>query len=197
MITVQAGFAGLVADDAEEVGSALHSIESTGRQTLSEMRTLLEVLRDGTEPGEPSLTPTPRLDDLDALMERVREAGVEVVLARRGALASLPPLVGLNAYRIVQEALTNVIKHAGPVRVTVLVECDGEELAVRIRDEGPLTSGVATEAGHGITGMRERARILGGTLVAGPVSGGGYEVLGRIPLVEDLGRARLLPTGQA
>ena len=124
VITVQAGFAGLVADDPDEVRSALGSIETTGRQTLSEMRTLLEVLRDGAELDEPTLSPAPRMDDLDALIDRIREAGVDVVLTRRGPTTALSPLIELNAYRIVQEALTNVVKHAGPVRATVHLEYD-------------------------------------------------------------------------
>lgn len=184
VITVQAGFAGLVADDANEVRSALGSIETTGRQTLSEMRTLLDVLRDGTDLGAPALAPAPRLDDVEALVSRVREAGVDVVLTRRGPMAAVPALTELNAYRIVQEALTNVVKHAGPVRTTVdLVSAEGE-LSIVVRDAGPAVANAAVEPGHGIVGMRERARILGGTLTAGPLSGGGYEVIARIPLLD-------------
>src|SRR5207248_92820 len=155
------------------------------------------VLRDGPELDEPSLSPTPGMDDLDALVEGVRGAGVDVVLTRRGATASLSPLVELNAYRIVQEALTNVVKHASTVRVTVLAECDGRELTLAIRDDGAPRPRGAAEPGHGITGMMERARILGGTLVAGPLPGGGYEVLARIPVSDDPARARLLPAGPA
>ena len=125
--------------------------------------------------------PAPRLDDLGALVERIREAGVDVVLTRRVPAAALSPLVELNAYRIVQEALTNVVKHAGPVRATVKVMGDDTELTVTIRDEGPPMQEGLAEPGHGITGMLERARILGGTLRAGPLPGGGYEVLGRFP----------------
>ncbi len=182
VITVQAGFAGLVSDDPDEVRSALGSIETTGRQTLVEMRTLLEVLRDGAEPDEATLLPAPRLDDLEALVERIREAGVDVVLTRRVPDAPLSPLVELNAYRIVQEALTNVVKHAGAVRATVDVMGDETELTVKIRDDGPPITDGPAEPGHGITGMLERARILGGTLRAGPLPGGGYEVLGRFPI---------------
>ena len=182
VITVQAGFAGLVSDDPDEVRAALGSIEATGRQTLGEMRTLLEVLREGAEPDEPTLLPVPRLDDLDALVERIREAGVDVDLTRRGPTTALPPLVELNAYRIVQEALTNVIKHAGPVRATVHLVCDDSELTITIRDDGPRTWHGSVEPGHGITGMRERARILGGTLRTGPLPAGGYEVVAQLPL---------------
>ena len=197
VITVQAGFAGLVSDDPDEVRSALGSIETTGRQTLSEMRTLLEVLRDGAEPDEPTLLPAPRLDDLDALVERIREAGVDVVLTRRGPTTALPPLVELNAYRIVQEALTNVVKHAGPVRATVHLECDDTELTITIRDDGPPDAEGSVEPGHGITGMLERARILGGTLRAGPLPGGGYEVVGQLPLSDRPATPRLLTADPA
>ncbi len=182
VITVQAGFAGLVADDPDEVRSALDSIETTGRQTLDEMRTLLEVLRDGTELDQPALSPAPRMDDLEAMFDRIREAGVEVTHTRRGPITPLPPLIELNAYRIVQEALTNVVKHAGPVGATVHLEQDDDELTITIRDEGPPMPEVTVEPGHGITGMLERARILGGTLQVGPLPGGGYEVVGHLPL---------------
>ena len=184
VITVQAGFAGLVSDEPDEVRTALGSIETTGRQTLNEMRTLLEVLHHGAEPDEATLVPMPGLDDLDALIERVHEAGVDVVLTRRGRTNGLPPLVELNAYRIVQEALTNVIKHAGPVRATVHLECDGSELNIRIRDEGAPSLKGSVRPGHGITGMLERARILGGTLRADPLPDGGYEVLGQLPIAD-------------
>jgi len=192
VITVQAGFAGLVSDDPDEVRSALGSIETTGRQTLNEMRTLLEVLRDGAEPHEPTLLPVPRLDDLEALVERVREAGVDVDLTRRGPTTALPQLVELNAYRIVQEALTNVIKHAGPVRAIVHLVYDDSGLTITIRDDGPPSPGGSVEPGRGITGMLERARILGGTLRAGPLPGGGYEVVGHLPLPDPQATPRRL-----
>jgi signal transduction histidine kinase len=189
VITVQAGFAGLVSDDPDEVRSALDSIETTGRQTLGEMRTLLEVLRDGAELDEPTFSPAPGLGGLEALVDRVRDAGVEVALTRCGPTRALPPLVELNAYRIVQEALTNVVKHAGSVRATVRVEDTDGELVIIVRDDGPLRMNAAVEPGHGITGMLERARILGGTLRAGPLPGRGYEVVGRLP-VPDLPATR-------
>jgi signal transduction histidine kinase len=182
VITVQAGFAGLVCDDPDEVRCALGSIETTGRQTLQEMRTLLEVLRDGAVPNEPTLLPAPQLEDLEALIERVREAGVDVDVTRRGPTTPLPQLVELNTYRIVQEALTNVIKHAGQVKASVLLVFDDRKLTITIRDDGPPTLEGSVAPGHGITGMRERARILGGTLRAGPLPGGGYQVVGQLPI---------------
>jgi len=191
VITVQAGFAGLVADDPDEVRSALSSIETTGRQTLSEMRTLLEVLRDGTGVDEPTLSPVPGMDDLEALIGRIHTAGVDVVLTRGGPTTGLPPLVQLTAYRIVQEALTNVVKHAGSGAATVHLHCDGSELTVTIRDEGALTPTGSVEPGQGLTGMLERARILGGTLTAGPHPGGGYEVVARLPVTDRPATARV------
>lgn len=195
VITVQAGFAGLVVDNPDEVRSALGSIETTGRQTLREMRTLLEVLRDGADLNEPTRSPASRLDDLEGLVERTHEAGVEVVLTRSGPIRSLPALVELNAYRIVQEALTNVIKHAGAVRAVVHVECDDVELTISIRDDGPPTPEGSVEPGHGIAGMLERARILGGTLRVGPLAGGGYEVVGRLPISLCPATPRMSTTG--
>ncbi len=182
VITVQAGFAGLVVDDHDEVRSALLAIETTGRQTLSEMRTLLSILRDGSDLADDALSPAPSLDDLDAMVDRTREAGVDVVLARRGTAPPLPPLVELYAYRIVQEALTNVVKHAGPVRATVDLEFDDSRLTITVRDRGPASPDGPVGPGHGITGMLERARILGGTLEAGPLPQGGYEVVGHLPI---------------
>ena len=191
VITVQAGFAGLVADDPDQVRSALGSIETTGRQTLGEMRTLLEVLRDGTGVDEPTLSPVPGMDDLEALIDRIHTAGVDVVLTRGGPTTGLAPLVQLNAYRIVQEALTNVVKHSGSGAATVHLQCDGSELTVTIRDEGDQTPTGSVEPGQGITGMLERARILGGTLTAGPHPGGGYEVVGRLPVTDRPATARV------
>ena len=182
VITVQAGFAGLVVDDHAEVRSALRSIETTGRQTLNEMRTLLEVLRDGADQTENQLLPAPQLRDLDALIDRTRTGGVDVTLTRGGNVTDLPPLVELNAYRIVQEALTNVVKHAGPVSATVAVEYDASQLTITVRNDGPPSPDRVVVTGHGITGMHERARILSGTLDAGPLPNGGYKVVGRLPL---------------
>ena len=182
VITVQAGFAALVVDDHAEVHSALRSIETTGRQTLNEMRTLLEVLRDDADLTEAPLSPAPRLADLDVLIDGTRAAGVDVAFARRGNVCDLPALVELNAYRIVQEALTNVVKHAGPVSATVDVEYDESQLTITVRDDGPTSPDDVVVAGHGITGMRERARILSGTLDAGPLPDRGYEVVGRLPI---------------
>jgi signal transduction histidine kinase len=197
VITVQAGFAGLVAGEPDEVRSALGSIETTGRQTLGEMRALLEVLRDGAELAEPTLAPAPGLGNLEAMIDRIREAGVEVTLTRCGASRMLPPLVELNAYRIVQEALTNVVKHAGPVRTTVRLEYAVSELVIIVRDDGPPTTVAAVEPGHGITGMLERARVLGGTLQAGPLPGGGYQVTGRLPVPDRTPTASAVAAGNA
>jgi signal transduction histidine kinase len=197
VITVQAGFAGLVVDDRDEVRSALRSIETMGRQTLSEMRTLLTVLRDGADLTDDTLSPAPRMDDLDALIDRTRAAGVRVVFARRGVVTPLAPLIELNVYRIVQEALTNVVKHAGPVSAIVDLEYNETQLTITVRDEGSSATGSSVVRGHGITGMLERARILGGTLDAGPLPGRGYEVIGRLPRSGHSAERRLHPAGSA
>jgi signal transduction histidine kinase len=197
VITVQAGFAGLVADDRDEVRSALHSIETTGRQTLTEMRTLLTVLRDGSDLSEQTLSPAPQLHDLEALIDRTRDAGVDVVCTRSGAITPLPPLIELNAYRIVQEALTNVVKHAGPVTTTVELAYDERWLTITVRDCGPPLPSSSVVPGHGITGMLERARILGGTLEAGPLPGRGYEVVAHLPVPDRSATPELLTADSA
>lgn len=181
VITVQAGFAGLVADDAVEVRTALGVIERAGRQTLDEMRTLLEVLRDGSE-GAPSLRPAPRIRDLESVVAGIRETGIEVDFTAVDPATELSALMELTAYRIVQEALTNVVKHSGASRVVVSVEPREGELVVVIQDDGAVRPAAATQPGHGITGMRERCHILGGTLEIGPAPGGGYRVAARLPL---------------
>src|SRR5439155_19038465 len=125
--------------------------------------------------------PAPGLDRLGELAERVRTAGVPVELAITGNRQPLPPGVGLCAYRVIQESLTNVIKHARPATATVTVDFAPRELTVRIADDGrkPVRT---HHGGHGLIGMRERARLYGGTLCAGPRQDGGFEVLLTMPL---------------
>jgi signal transduction histidine kinase len=183
VITVQAGFAGLVMDDRDQVASALRSIETAGRQTLVEMRSLLAVLRTSdADPADPSLSPAPSLRDLDALVARTRAAGVEVTLMSRGADLDLSPLVELAAYRIVQEALTNVVRHAGHARATVDLDHGPARLTITVCDDGQ--GGEASEGvpGHGITGMRERAHAVGGTLRVGPLPDRGFVVTASLPV---------------
>jgi signal transduction histidine kinase len=155
---------------------ALRSIETTGRAALAELRRLLGVVREGAE-----YEPQPGLDRLDALLDQVRAAGLDVRLSVEGPPRELPAGVGLSAYRIVQEALTNTLKHADARHARVAVRYGDEGLEVEVRDDGRgETNGDGD--GHGLVGMRERAVLLGGRLEAGPAPDGGYAVTARFPL---------------
>jgi signal transduction histidine kinase len=166
------------------------SIGDTGREALEEMRHLLGVLRtsDDEEPaGAEPLGPQPGLDRLDTLVAQVRQAGLPVTLTTSGTPRRLSPAVELSAYRIVQEALTNVLKHAGPAQVEVAVRYQDDGLVLRVTDDGRgAASSLATErlpsSGHGLVGMRERVSLFGGELSVGPRAGGGFEVRARIPV---------------
>jgi signal transduction histidine kinase len=157
---------------------ALGSIETTGRQALVEMRRLLGILRE--EDRELALAPRPSLAHLDILAERVREAGLPVELHVEGEAKPLPPGVDLSAYRIVQEALTNALKHAGPASAQVVVRYRPEEVELEISDDGrgPVDG---RDGGHGLVGMRERAALVGGVVESGTVRGRGYTVRARLP----------------
>ena len=167
---------------------ALETIGETGRAALADMRRLLGVLRDDSDDEEPesspsTLTPQPASGDLESLVEQVHASGLRVSLVRMGTPRTLPPGLGLTAYRICQEALTNVMKHSGPdPTVTVLVQWQPTSLGLEISDDGRGASADAEEGGHGLLGMRERAMMLGGTLTAGPRPGGGYRVRAQLPL---------------
>ncbi len=164
--------------DHEPVREALVSIESTGRQALVEMRRLLGVLRRSDE--ELALAPQPSLRHLDGLVEHVREAGLPVEVLIEGDPAPLPPGVDVSAYRIVQEALTNALKHAGPARARVVVRYAGDELELEISDDGRAAG--KGGGGHGLVGMRERVAVVGGVLESGRQPDGGYLVRARLPL---------------
>jgi len=192
MMVVQAEAGPVVAErDLPGAARAFDAIAGTGRQALVEMRRLLGVLRE--EAGEPlsSLAPQPGVAQLPSLVDQVRRAGMEVELVVEGEPASLPPGVDLSAYRIVQEALTNAIRHAGPGRVRVLVRYGGQDLCLEVRDDGPGTGAPAGrdgsaggngETGHGLIGMRERVHLFGGELTAGPGPHGGFTVAARLPI---------------
>jgi signal transduction histidine kinase len=202
VIAVQAGVGAHVLDDRpDQARAALEAISATSRGTLTEMRRLLGVLRDGE--GERSHAPAPCLADLPRLVEDVRAAGVPVTLSMSGPSDHANAGIELSAYRVVQEALTNVIKHAGePTRVDVRVEQRAGGLEVEVVDDGRGAAALATTApggmraggsvpdggpsGHGLVGMRERVELWGGALDAGPVAGGGYRVRARFPY-EDAG----------
>ena len=161
--------------------AAFDAISATGKEALTELRRLLGVLR--TDPAGP-LAPQPGLAGLPELVSRCPEAGLPVALEVDGLPRPLPPGVDLSAYRIVQEALTNTLKHAGSARATVRVRYDDEAVEVQVRDErlGPpaRSSVAASGGGNGLVGMRERVHLLGGSLTAGPVEGG-WCVVARLP----------------
>jgi signal transduction histidine kinase len=159
-------------------GETLEAIERTGRQALGEMRRLLGMLRVGGEP--PAHAPQPTLGELDELVAQVREAGLPVELHVEGEPPALPLGVAVSGYRIVQEALTNVLKHAGPARARVIVRYSGRELELEIADDGRGSGAVG--AGHGLVGMRERVALYGGDFDAGASIGGGFVVRARLPL---------------
>jgi signal transduction histidine kinase len=166
----------------EEAREAFDSIEASGREALAEMRRLLGMLRQGDE--ELALVPQPSLRHLDALVAQVNEAGLPVELSVEGEPAALPPGVDLSAYRIVQEALTNALKHAGPATAQVVVRYGAEHLEVEVTDTGRRPAG-GDGAGHGLVGMRERVTLFGGDLEAGRRGEGGFAVRARLPLVSE------------
>lgn len=162
-------------------GSRLEAIAATAREALTETRRLLGVLREDTVA---SRAPQPGLDDLDDLIARARATGTPIRLTRDGAIAPLPLSIDLAAYRIVQEALTNARRHAPGADVDVDVSCRDHVLHLRVRDYGPGVLNGEPVPGHGLTGMRERATLAGGTLVAGPAEGGGFAVDATLPVAE-------------
>jgi signal transduction histidine kinase len=183
VMVVQAGAARRILDrDPARATGALEAIEATGREAMDEMRRLLGVLRDDGAAG--SLAPQPSLHQLDELADHFRRAGLPVAVEVRGQPRDLPPGLDLTAYRIVQEALTNALKHAGPASATVTVGYGDDELAVEVRDDGrgAATPAPVQGAGQGLIGMRERVEVFDGELRAGPAVGGGYQVRARLPL---------------
>lgn len=185
VIAVQAGVgAHVVEERPAEARAALEAISATSRGALNELRQLLGALRD--DDGERSREPAPDLSNVSRLVDDVRAAGVPVVLEVSGTCSGINPAIELSAYRLVQEALTNVIKHAGtPTRVEVRVQHDDESLTVSVVDDGRGAAVNAESdsrhAGHGLIGMRERVEIWGGQLTAGPARGGGYAVTAILP----------------
>ncbi|MEV7972667.1 sensor histidine kinase [Cellulomonas sp. NPDC089187] len=183
------------AADPDAAVRALTTIAETSRAALADMRRLLGVLREPPEPRtgaiptvDPSSTlapstPQPAEHDLEQLVEQVRSSGVRASLVRMGTARRLPPGMGLTVYRICQEALTNVLKHAGPSpTVTVLVQWAARSLVVEIADDGRGASAESDGLGHGLLGMRERAAMFGGTVSSGPRPGGGFRVRAELPL---------------
>jgi signal transduction histidine kinase len=166
--------------------ATLEEIEHSGRRALTETRRLFGVLRDPDE--QTGRAPQPGISELPALAGSLRAAGLEVSLSVDGDHTALPSAVNVSAYRIVQEALTNVLKHAGPARAEVTVGCADSAVTIEVTDDGPGNPAVkgAGEAGggQGLAGMRERVAVFGGDLRAGPRPGGGFTVCARLPVGE-------------
>jgi signal transduction histidine kinase len=191
-IAVQAGVARLVlAKQPGQAGAALSAIETASRSALDELRNLLRQIRDPEDAGEAA---TPTLSDLPALIGKLRGAGLDVSCHSSGRPRPYSTAVELSAYRIAQEALTNVTKHASGARTRVQVDHGAGELTVTVTDDGspdPVRS--AASGGLGLPGMRERAALLGGTLTARPGPGGGFIVTARLPAQE---RPQRRPAGK-
>ena len=179
VMVMQAGAARLVAKDDDRMVDSLRQIEQVGRSALSDLDRMLGLLNDEDDRGAP-LEPTRQIDDIGRLVDGMRASGAEIHLTNhcdRSVDDTMANRTGAAAYRIVQEALTNAIKHAGTARIDVTISCTGDQLQVEIVDDGlgaaaPQTPG----GGRGIVGMTERAKVLGGQLVAEPVPGGGFRV---------------------
>ena len=187
LINVQAGVAlHLIDERPEQARPALAAIKDASKEALDELRSVLDVLRDGSEAA--SLAPAPGLAaDLDDLVAKAVAAGVEVTVDVEGDRRPLPPSVDRAAFRIAQEALTNVVRHAGGATATVRVTYADDAVTVEVNDDGTGASvavpdGSGGGSGNGITGMRERAVALGGQLDAGPRAGGGFRVRAWLPL---------------
>ena len=181
-MTMQAGAARKVLGrEPQRALEPLEVVEEHGRRAIDEMRRLLGVLRQ--EPGGESSNghAQPSLRGLDDLAEHVRRSGLEVELRTHGSPVGLPAGVDLAAYRIVQEALTNALKHSGGARAAVDVTYGSEEIEIRVSDDGPGGAEIRP-GGHGLVGMRERASVYGGALEAGPRPNGGFDVVARLPL---------------
>ena len=190
VIVMQAGGAGSVPVLEEaDAKAVLATIEQTGRQAFAEMRRLVGVLRD--DGAAAALTPQPTVGDIPALLARLASAGLEVNLEITGTRREPPAGVELSAYRIVQEALTNTLKHSGAGHATVRLCWSPDHLDVEVSDDGPAAGAAvsppvrADSGGKGLIGMRERVMLFGGELEAGPSPHGGYRVAARLPL-EDM-----------
>lgn len=180
LMTVQAGAARTIAStDPLAAIQAMAAVEDAGRRALTEMRQLLSVLRP--EQAKVELAPQPGVQNIAALVEQVNDVGPQITLRIEGELAELPKRLDLTLYRLVQEALTNVVKHAGKnVQVSVVIEASKDVIRVSVRDngQGPSYQGIA---GHGLIGMRERVELLGGKFFAGAAEPAGFEINAILP----------------
>jgi signal transduction histidine kinase len=180
VMTVQASAVRrLLKPEQEREREALLVVERTGREALAEMRRMVGVLRRPEE--GPALAPQPSLEYLDRLVEQAREAGLPVELTVEGEAVKLPAGVDLTAYRLVQEGLTNAIKHARASRAEVLVRYADGQVEVSVSDNGSGDGG-GDSGGHGLVGMRERVTVYGGDLEAGPRPEGGFQLRARLPV---------------
>jgi signal transduction histidine kinase len=182
VMTVQAsGVRRLLRPEQEREREALLIVEQTGREALAEMRRLVGVLRRPEE--APARAPQPSLAHLDRLVEQARDAGLPVDVRIDGEPSQLPAGIDLTAYRLVQEGLTNAIKHAGATRAEIVVRYGDEDVELLVTDDGRGTSSAGADGGgHGLVGMRERVAVYGGELDAGPRPEGGYALRARLPL---------------
>lgn len=184
-ISVQAGVASHVFDSQpEQARAAIGEIRKLSKDTLQELRATLGYLRAADNDQEPR-TPSPSMDQIDALIGRMRAAGLRIRLVKRGSPHALPAAVDLIAYRIVQEALTNVVKHVGAANVEIDLDYEPDRFEIRVTDDGRGQQPIATVVegtNHGLLGMRERAAAVGGKFSAGPRASGGFEVCATLPI---------------
>jgi signal transduction histidine kinase len=179
LMTVQASAVRrLMRPDQAKERAALETVEAAGREALTEMRRMVGVLRSGED--APNLAPPPTLDQLGGLADTFRRAGLDVVMESDGEPVPLPPGLDLTAYRLVQEALTNTLRHAEATRVAVCIRYGEQALLLTVRDDGSGPNG--SPPGTGLLGMRERVAVYGGTLTAGAAAGGGFELRAELPL---------------
>jgi signal transduction histidine kinase len=181
LINVQAGVAlHLIDDDPDQARSSLAAIKSASGDALSELRSVLDILRQD-EPDAPR-SPTPSLADLERLIDKTRAAGLDVSYETTGERVDLPSSVERAAYRVVQEALTNVVRHASGASASVIVAFENESLVVEVTDDGRGVAVSSPGGGNGIPGMRARVEAVGGTFAAGLLEDGGFRVRASFPL---------------
>ncbi|MFF4261360.1 sensor histidine kinase [Streptomyces virginiae] len=183
VINVQAGVGlALLDSDPEQARTALATIKAASKEALGEVRQVLDTLRS---PGEAPRSPAPGLDRLPELVEQAATAGLGVDVSTDGQARALPPGVDLAAFRILQEALTNVMRHSGARTARIRLVWQPHALELRVDDDGPATGGAPDDGGNGLVGMRERAAALGGTVETGPRPDGGFRVVAVLPLKTD------------
>jgi signal transduction histidine kinase len=196
VVAVQAGFGQYVIDESPaDAREALGAIQATSREALAELRRMLGVLRQQDSRPDPGasaapLAPEPGLGELPRLIERTRGAGIDVSLIQWGTVREVPAGIGVSAYRIIQEALTNIVRHAGSgARADVIVGHGYDSLRIEVTDDGGSPASLAARSpgsghgsGHGLIGMRERVQLCAGELEAGPLPTGGFRVFARLPV---------------